>query len=58
MISGLKSEMPVLLSEQNAVFALSISDRGYVIEKGVIRYAGTVSDLLTNTEVQSCYLSV
>ncbi len=58
VIAGLKEEIPVLLSEQNAVFALSISDRGYVIEKGVIRYAGTAADLLTNTEVQSCYLSV
>jgi branched-chain amino acid transport system ATP-binding protein len=58
VIAGLKSEMPVLLSEQNAVFALSISDRGYVIEKGVIRYEGKAADLLTNTEVQACYLSV
>ena len=45
VISSLKSEMPILLSEQNAVFALSISDRGYVIEKGVIRYEGTADDL-------------
>jgi branched-chain amino acid transport system ATP-binding protein len=58
VIAGLKAEMPVLLSEQNAVFALSISDRGYVIEKGVIRHEGAADDLLKNSAVQSTYLSV
>jgi branched-chain amino acid transport system ATP-binding protein len=58
IIAGIKSDIPVLLSEQNAYFALSIADRGYVIDKGVIRYAGTRQDLITNTEVQSRYLSV
>lgn len=50
--------MPVLLAEQNALFALSIADRGYVIDKGVIRYEGPRADLLSNQEVQSRYLSV
>jgi len=58
IISGIKSDIPVLLSEQNAFFALSIADRGYVIDKGVIRYEGSRQDLITNTEVQSRYLSV
>jgi branched-chain amino acid transport system ATP-binding protein len=58
IIAGLKSDMPILLAEQNARFALSISDRGYVIDKGVIRYEGTRADLLSNQEVQSRYLSV
>jgi branched-chain amino acid transport system ATP-binding protein len=58
IIAGFKSEIPVLLSEQNAFFALSIADRGYVIDKGVIRYAGNRQDLINNTEVQSRYLSV
>ena len=58
IIAGIKSEIPVLLSEQNAFFALSIADRGYVIDKGVIRYAGNRRDLINNTEVQSRYLSV
>jgi branched-chain amino acid transport system ATP-binding protein len=58
VISGIKSEIPVLLAEQNAHFALSISDRGYVIEKGVIHYQGSARDLLTNREIQSRYLSV
>ncbi len=58
IIRDLKSDMPVLLAEQNARFALAIADRGYVIDKGVIRYEGTREDLLSNTEVQSRYLSV
>jgi branched-chain amino acid transport system ATP-binding protein len=58
VIVSIKSETPVLLAEQNARFALSISDRGYVIDKGVIRYEGTRRELLSNTEVQSRYLSV
>ena len=58
IIVGIKADMPILLSEQNARFALSIADRGYVIDKGLIRYEGTREDLLSNTEVQSRYLSV
>ena len=58
VIQDIKSGLPVLLSEQNARFALSIADRGYVIDKGVIRYEGSKEDLLSNKEVQSRYLSV
>ena len=58
VIEGLKADMPILLAEQNARFALSISDRGYVIDKGLIRYEGTREDLLCNTEIQSRYLAV
>ena len=58
VIAGLKSDMPILLAEQNARFALSIADRGYVIDKGIIRYEGTRVDLLSNQEIQSRYLSV
>jgi branched-chain amino acid transport system ATP-binding protein len=58
IINDIKSDMPILLTEQNARFALAIADRGYVIDKGVIRYEGAKEDLLANTEVQSRYLSV
>jgi branched-chain amino acid transport system ATP-binding protein len=58
VIAGLKADMPILLAEQNARFALTIADRGYVIDKGIIRYAGARTDLLSNQEVQSRYLSV
>ncbi len=58
VIVEIKNTIPVLLAEQNALFALSISDRGYVIDKGIIRYEGTRQELLSNTEIQSRYLSV
>jgi branched-chain amino acid transport system ATP-binding protein len=58
IIIDIKSDMPILLAEQNARFALAIADRGYVIDKGVIRYEGSKEDLLSDTEVQSRYLSV
>jgi branched-chain amino acid transport system ATP-binding protein len=58
VILEIKNTIPVLLAEQNAIFALSISDRGYVIDKGVIRYEGSRQELLSNTEIQSRYLSV
>lgn len=58
VISGLKAQMPVLMTEQNARFALSVSDRGYVIDKGMLRYEGSKQDLLNNEEVQSRYLAV
>jgi branched-chain amino acid transport system ATP-binding protein len=57
-IAGLKSEIPILMAEQNAHFALSIADRGYVIDKGLLRYQGGRDDLLANEEIQSRYLAV
>ncbi len=48
----------VLLVEQNAVAALSLADRGYVLETGRIAYAGTGRDLLGDPVVQEAYLGV
>jgi branched-chain amino acid transport system ATP-binding protein len=58
IISSLKAEIPILMTEQNAHFALNISDRGYVIDKGRVRYEGTATDLAKNKEVQQRYLAV
>ncbi len=58
VIASLKAEVPILLAEQNARFALGVSDRGYVIEKGRIVFSGTRQDLLANREVQERYLAV
>ncbi len=58
VIFSLKSEIPILIAEQNARFALDVSDRGYVIEKGQIKYEGATADLKANTEIQKRYLSV
>jgi ABC-type branched-subunit amino acid transport system ATPase component len=46
----------VLLVEQNARKALSISHRGYVLELGRNRLTGTGRQLLHNEEVQRLYL--
>ncbi len=46
----------VLLIEQNAKAALSIADRGYVLETGKIILQGPAEDLLANHDVQRAYL--
>lgn len=58
IISGLKEHFPVLLAEQNAHFALDVSDRGYVIDKGIIRFSGTKQELQQNETIKKRYLSV
>lgn len=46
----------ILLVEQNAKMALSISDRAYVIETGKITLEGNAKDLLGNDSVKKAYL--
>jgi branched-chain amino acid transport system ATP-binding protein len=59
MILELKKEgLSVLLSEQNLHFARLVSDRAYVIEKGQIRYSGTIAALAADEAVKREYLSV
>jgi branched-chain amino acid transport system ATP-binding protein len=48
----------VLLSEQNLNFASVVSDRAYVIERGLIRYEGTIADLSRDEAVRDAYLTV
>ncbi|MCA9861434.1 MAG: branched-chain amino acid ABC transporter ATP-binding protein, partial [Thermomicrobiales bacterium] len=48
--------IPVLLVEQNALKALAIAHRGYVIQTGKIVLAGTGKDLLGNDMVRKAYL--
>jgi branched-chain amino acid transport system ATP-binding protein len=59
MILELKREgLSVVLSEQNLHFAELVSDRTYVIEKGQIRYTGTMTELGRNDAVKREYLSI
>ena len=53
-----ESGMTVLLAEQNLEVALHLSDRGYIIDNGVIQYHGTRDDLQNNEEVRNKYLSL
>jgi branched-chain amino acid transport system ATP-binding protein len=50
--------MTVLLSEQNVKLAIELSDRAYVIDKGAIRFQGTIDELRENEEVKKRYLMV
>jgi branched-chain amino acid transport system ATP-binding protein len=58
LINRLKEETTIFLVEQNATFAFSVSNRGYVIDKGKIIYQGTIEELKNNQEVKDRYLSV
>jgi branched-chain amino acid transport system ATP-binding protein len=64
IIKGLKAQiqrlkekgLTVLLAEQNQKVALRLSDRGYIIDNGTIRYHGGIKDLRENEEVRKKYL--
>jgi branched-chain amino acid transport system ATP-binding protein len=51
-----KTNVAILMVEQNAKQALSISDRGYVLVTGENRYSGTGKELLNDTRVRSSFL--
>jgi branched-chain amino acid transport system ATP-binding protein len=46
----------ILLVEQNAQMALSIADRGYVLETGSIVTTGSCADLLNDERLKKAYL--
>jgi branched-chain amino acid transport system ATP-binding protein len=50
--------LSILLSEQNVHFARLVSDRAYVLEKGQLRWQGSMADLDRAEEVQRTYLTV
>ena len=51
-----KTGTTVLLIEQNAKMALSISNRAYVVETGSVVLSGTGQELLESDEIQKAYL--
>ncbi len=51
-----KAGTTILLVEQNAQMALSVADRGYVLETGKITVSGTGAELLNNDAVKKAYL--
>lgn len=46
----------ILMVEQNAKEGLGISDRGYVLDQGTVRFDGPADSLLDNDEVSKLYL--
>ncbi len=53
-----KQGLAILLSEQNIRFAEIVADRVYVLEKGQVRWHGTMAALKASDEVQRAYLGV
>lgn len=53
-----KLNMTVFLVEQNSYFALTISDRAYVMENGEIVLSGNSSDLIKDPRVKEAYLGM
>ena len=51
-----KQGTTILLVEQNALAALNVADRAYVIESGSIKMSGKAKDLISNDEVTKAYL--
>jgi branched-chain amino acid transport system ATP-binding protein len=51
-----RTNVAILMVEQNAKQALNISDRGYVLVTGENRYSGTGQELLNNPEVRKSFL--
>ncbi len=58
-IRALKGEgLCVLLSEQNLHFSQAVADRAYIIEKGQIRFGGSMAELTADASLREQYLSV
>lgn len=49
-------KLPVILVEQNAYMALSISNRCYVLENGRIAHSGKSSELIQSDVIRETYL--
>lgn len=59
VIRGLKTEgLAILFSEQKLHFVRLVSDRAVSIERGRIRWSGTLAALMEAAEVREQYLSV
>lgn len=59
IIAGVAQQgVSILIVEQNLMQALSIADRGYVMENGRIVLSGSAKELMDNEEVRAAYLGV
>jgi branched-chain amino acid transport system ATP-binding protein len=48
----------ILFSEMNVKFATTVAERAYVIDKGKIKYQGSIEQLSTNDEIKRKYLMI
>ncbi len=56
IVSISKTGIPVLIVEQNATIALSVSNRAYILERGKITHSGNSKDLKGDDKVRQAYL--
>jgi branched-chain amino acid transport system ATP-binding protein len=58
-IAKLRGEgMTILLCEQSTKFSLGLSDRLYILEKGTVKYQGTVQEFMQDESIGRAYLAV
>jgi branched-chain amino acid transport system ATP-binding protein len=50
--------MTILMAEQNLTLALALSERAYILDKGHIRFAGTVAEFAADETLRDEYLAV
>lgn len=59
VISRIRSEgVTILLADQNLKFCRKTSDRGYILEKGMVQYQGLMKEIWQNEEIVRKYLVV
>jgi branched-chain amino acid transport system ATP-binding protein len=52
------SGLTIVLAEQNVRFVGEVGDRVYILEKGMMRYHGTMAAFLKDEDVRRTYLAV
>lgn len=53
-----KQGLGLLVSEQNTYFAGIVADRAYVIEKGCVRFSGTMAEFDARPDIRDAYLAL
>ncbi len=58
-LGGLKrTGLTMIVAEQNIHFVSELGDRVYILEKGMVRYQGTMAEFLANEDVRRAHLAV
>jgi len=53
-----RSGVTILLADQNIKFCRKVAGRGYIMEKGLIQYQGSIDEIWKNEEIVRKYLAV
>ena len=53
-----RNGLTIVLAEQNVRFVSDLGDRVYILEKGMVRYQGSMSEFLADEPVRQAYLAV